>query len=398
MLNPLAVFGPEHEFAVVTENIQPLAIVDHFLKDLYGRFVNTVTCNGYALSKELQTHVMEIKSKTPFTSPQTFEECMYAAVVDVNEILARKYQAHLLGTGMHPTLNVANAVIWPHRGRKLFAALDTLFDLHQHGWVNIHAFQLNLPYGTEKEAITIYNSLTNLLPYLPAITAASPIYDSQLSPYHDARLHFYRSNQVAIPSITGQVIPEYISSFAEYRQTTIDQYTYELQQVNAPSWLFHREWLNSRGAIFRFDRRAIEIRIIDEQECIYADVAISCFIRACLRGIIKHPKPFMPYQLLTRDFNAVIEQGLDAKVHHPYGPTARDVCSYYLRIASENASPEEAAYLSHIKARIEEGSLATLIRRDLQHCGKNMAWEDAITHIYQKLVTCLARNHTYFSS
>lgn len=398
IFKPLSVFGPEHEFAVVTERVQPLAIVDRVIKELYGRFVNSVTCNGYALGKELQMHVIEIKATSPFESPQVFEECMFDAVMNVNDLLERRYQAQLLGTGMHPTLNVNNAIIWSHRDRKLYAALNSLFNLRQHGWVNIQAFQLNLPFGKEKEAITIHNILTNLLPYLPAITAASPIYDSKLSQYHDSRLYFYSRNQIVIPSITGQVIPEYISSFKEYRHKTIDQYTQELQQVNAPARLFHREWLNSQGAIFRFDRHAIEVRIMDEQESIYADVAISCFIRAWLRGVMQQPIPFIPHQILTQDFSAIIKYGLDAHVRHPHGPTARDVCQYFFRIAAKHATPEEAKYLSHVKTRIEKGNLSTLIRRDLQNSVQKMSGQEAIIHVYQKLIECLARNQAYSSS
>ena len=43
-----------------------------------------------------------------------------------------------------------------------------------------------------------------------------------------------------------------------------------------PDGTLQHEWLNSRGAIARFDRNAIEIRVLDIQECPVADLAI-CF-------------------------------------------------------------------------------------------------------------------------
>jgi carboxylate-amine ligase len=46
------------------------------------------------------------------------------------------------------------------------------------------------------------------------------------------------------------------------------------------------EWLNSRGAIARFDRNTIEIRIIDIQECPTADLAVVTAIVETLKNLI----------------------------------------------------------------------------------------------------------------
>jgi len=42
-----------------------------------------------------------------------------------------------------------------------------------------------------------------------------------------------------------------------------------------PEGILCHEWLNSRGAIARFDRNAVEIRLVDVQECPLADLAIE---------------------------------------------------------------------------------------------------------------------------
>src|SRR4029079_15241208 len=47
--------------------------------------------------------------------------------------------------------------------------------------------------------------------------------------------------------------------------------------------VLRHEWLNSRGAIARFDRHAIEIRVADTQECPLADLAIA----AAIVGVVK---------------------------------------------------------------------------------------------------------------
>lgn len=357
--------------------------------------MNCVRFESFTFGKELQAHVAEFKANRPFCSPEAFEENMQGAVLEISDFLERKHDARLLGTGMHPLLRLEEAKVWSHRDRKIYEALRRIFDFYQHGWLNIQAFQLNLSYGNEKEGIQLHNVLANLLPYIPAISASSPICESKISEYTDSRLNFYQINQKEIPSMTGKIIPEYVNSFREYQQITINKYTEELQELNAPEWLLNKEWLNSRGAVFRFDRKAIEIRIMDEQECVKADVALSCFIRACVRGILSQRKPNLPQDVLIEDLNSVIKDGLEAKVQHPRGPTAREVCRYYYRLASENASVEEKTYLPIVRKRIEEGSLSNLIRRDVLKKTQKTDLDEAILSIYLKLMENLTENEVY---
>src|SRR5690606_17382628 len=49
--------------------------------------------------------------------------------------------------------------------------------------------------------------------------------------------------------------------------------------------IMQEEWLNSRGAIARFDRNTIEIRLIDIQECPKADIAIAVFVVEVLKAL-----------------------------------------------------------------------------------------------------------------
>jgi carboxylate-amine ligase len=52
-----------------------------------------------------------------------------------------------------------------------------------------------------------------------------------------------------------------------------------------PGGVLRHEWLNARGAIPRFDRSAIEIRVIDTQECPRADLAIAAAATAVIRSL-----------------------------------------------------------------------------------------------------------------
>jgi gamma-glutamyl:cysteine ligase YbdK (ATP-grasp superfamily) len=381
---------------LVNEELKALPIVDRVLKDFHGRIVNFVEQPHFTFGKELQLHVMEIKPNAPFRSPIEFEETMQEAVLTLSDFLERKHQAHLLGTGMHPLLKLDETGIWPHRHRQIYKAFAKIFNLKRHGWLNIQSFQLNLPYANEQSGILLHNLLAVACAYLPALTASSPIYESKIGEDHDNRLKFYMSNQVEVPSVTGDVIPEYVSSFSEYRTKIIEHYTSDMAHAGADQLILHKDWVNSRGAVLRFDRRAIEIRVMDEQECIKSDVAASCFTRALVRGLLKEEAELYPHEMLVKDFNSIVAHGLNARTLHPHGGTARQVCQHFLRIASDNALEEEKEYMSIMQKRIESGSLSELIREGVEKKAQKTDLEEAIVSVYSKLIRSLVNNEPYF--
>jgi gamma-glutamyl:cysteine ligase YbdK (ATP-grasp superfamily) len=380
---------------LVNEELKALPIVDKVIKDFHGRVVNFVELPQFTFGKEIQLHVMEIKANAPFRSPELFEETMQSAVSTLLDFLWKKHHAYLLGTGMHPLLRLEETSIWPHRHRKIYHELGKIFNLKQHGWLNIQSFHLNLPYSREEKGILLHNLLAGLCAYLPAISASSPIFEGAIGPNVDNRLYFYKINQREIPSITGDVVPEDVSSFDQYRKEVIGKYSQDLAKLGAGKTILFKEWVNSRGVIFRFDRSALEVRVIDEQECVKSDVALSCFIRAALRGLLAERAEPLPHQLLVRDFNSVMANGLNAKVLHPKGETARQVCQHFFNLALENAEEDEKKYLWIVKKRIEDGNLSELIQNRVLKRAQKTDLKEAILGIYLTLIKCLSDNQPF---
>ncbi len=368
-----------------------MPISDKIIKGYCGRTINFIELPDFTFGKELQLHVMEIKANQPFKSPLEFEETMQNAVTTLAGIVG-KYGASLLGTGMHPLLQLSQTGVWPHYHRKIYREYAKLFNLNQHGWLNIQSFHLNLPYQKEADATEIHNQLCNLCTYLPAIAASSPVFEGKAGPDIDNRLQFYKVNQKEVPSIAGEVIPEYVFSLGEYKCDVIGRYSADLAKAGANKALLNREWVNSRGIIFRFDRSALEVRVMDEQECVKSDVALSCFIRAALRGLIESKVDLSPHKILVADFNAVIKEGLNAQVQSSHGKTARQVCQHYLKISQQNATQEEKPYLSIIEKRIREGSLSELISAKVKRRAEKTSFQEAILTVYSTLIKSLYSN------
>ncbi len=372
-----------------------MPIVDKLIKDYCGKIVNFVNLPQFTFGKELQLHVLEIKANSPFRSPEVFEETLHGAVTTLSSFLKKKYNASLLGAGMHPTMSLGQTGVWPHRHRKIYHEYSRIFNLQQHGWLNIQSFHLNLSYAKE-DAVKMHNLLSNLCPYLPAISASSPIYESKFGSKVDNRLEFYKVNQKEVPSISGDIVPEYVSSIGDYKKFIIGRYSDDLCKAGADNLLLDKEWVNSRGVIFRFDRSALEIRVMDEQECIKSDVALSCFVRSILRGLISSETEILPHSLLVNDFESVLASGFDAPVQNPFGSNARQVCKHFYNLAWANAEKEEKKYLPLIQKRIEEGNLSEIIRKNVMKRNQKTDFINAVVDVYSKLINCLVSNQPYF--
>lgn len=391
MFKTLEMLGPEHEFSLNTPDLIPLPITDRVIKRIRGRMANTVEIGAVSLGKELQKHVIELAPNIPFRSPTSFEEVMQDIVVWLVDFLEKAFGAILLGCGMHPLFELDEGKIWDHWDRKIYTIYDKIFNLRQHGWLNIQSFQLNLSFNGEKDGIELHNRLMNLLPYLPAIAAASPIFESKIGDYMDNRLFFYGQNQKEIPQIAGAIIPEFVNSFEDYHQRILGTSYQALLSHSAPELM--KEWVNSRSAIIRFQRNAIEIRIIDEQECIKSDVALSCLIRALMRD--KNNLPILPHKILVSDYNHIIKEGRQALVHHPEGPRAKDVCKYLYQKAWQSATSEEREFLPIIKKRIERGNISECILEQVKTKIPKTSPKEAIISVYSKLAEHLIKNEIF---
>jgi carboxylate-amine ligase len=125
-----------------------------------------------------------------------------------------------------------------------------------------------------------------VLPIIPALSASSPILDGKPTGMMDTRMHHYLTHQQRLPQLMGSLIPEAVFSQEDYYRVIFEPIARALQPFDKDQVMDHH-FANSRGAIARFDRGAIEIRVVDVQECPSADLAIAEMIVAVLKAIVK---------------------------------------------------------------------------------------------------------------
>lgn len=279
-------FGVEIEYMIVdarTLDIRP--ITDRVFEAVAGEIVSDVEAGEITWSNELTAHVIELKTTQPAHSLEPLPAAFNESVRRINSLL-EPLGGLLLPSAMHPWMDPnREMVIWPHDYSTVYEAFNRIFDCRGHGWANLQAVHLNLPFADDAEFGRLHAAIRVLLPILPALAASSPIIDGGLSGLLDTRLDVYRQNCRRIPSATGRVIPEPVFSAADYRSQILEPLFAEIAPHDGEG-ILQEEWLNARGAIARFERNAIEIRVLDVQECPQADVAVCALVADVLERLV----------------------------------------------------------------------------------------------------------------
>lgn len=268
--------GVELEYMIVdsdTLDVKPIADVILREGSDSGDFVNEVSRGELAWSNELALHLIELKTNGPARHLSGLHQLFQKQVVQINDLL-KDHQARLMPTAMHPWMNPDREMkLWPHDYNPIYEAYNRIFDCSGHGWANLQSMHINLPFDDDEQFEKLHAAIRILVPLLPGLVASSPVAESKPTDFADYRLEMYRINSKRIPSVTGLIIPEPVFSRQEYDEQ-IFQKMYRDIRPHDPDNILQEEWLNSRGAIARFDRGSIEIRVIDAQECPLADLAV----------------------------------------------------------------------------------------------------------------------------
>jgi carboxylate-amine ligase len=279
--------GVELEYMIVdASSLAVLPVADRLLSAEAGILTDEVSTGPLRWSNELVLHVVELKTNGPAPGLKGLTAAFQQGVAAVNRHL-EKMGGRLMPTAMHPWMDpLAECRLWPHDSSPIYQAYDRIFDCRGHGWANLQSCHLNLPFSGDEEFGRLHAAIRLLLPILPALAASSPVMDGRVTGLLDSRLQVYRDNQKRIPLIAGRVIPEPVFTRRDYRRQIL-QPIYRAIAPFDPAGILRDEWLNSRGAIARFQRNTIELRTLDVQECPQADLAIAALIMACLDALVR---------------------------------------------------------------------------------------------------------------
>lgn len=279
------VYGIEIELMIVDrDTLSVLPVTDRVLKAVAGDYVNEIEAGTLAWSNELALHVIELKTNGPAPSLTGLDTAFQHDIRRINGLL-EPWNGRLMPTAMHPWMDPHSETrLWPHEYNPIYEAFNRIFDCRGHGWSNLQSMHINLPFSDDAEFGRLHAAIRFLLPLLPALAASSPVMDGCVTGTLDNRLAVYRGNARRIPSVSGSVIPEPVYTRKHYQQDLL-QPIYDDLAPHDPDGILQHEWVNARGAIARFDRNAIEIRVLDTQECPVADIALAALIADTVRAL-----------------------------------------------------------------------------------------------------------------
>jgi len=353
-------------------------------------------------SNELVRHVIELKTSRP---ERGLAGVAAAFQENVRELEARlaEHGARLMPGGMHPWMDPRTETeLWPFEYAEVYRTYDAVFDCRRHGWANLQSLHLNLSFGDDAEFARLHAAVRAVLPLVPALAASSPVMEGRVTGLLDQRLEVYRTNAVRVPRMTGAVIPEPVYGRAAYEREILAPLTAEVAALD-PSGVLEGEWLNARGAIARFDRGAIEIRLVDTQECPRADVAIAWALCCVVRALCEErwapltALAALPVEPLAATLGAAIRSGPAARLVNreharvlgwrgAEGPTLGALWDALLDSTVAPAPGGDASLMAPLQTIRRHG---TLSERILTALGPSPD-RARLVEVYRELCECLA--------
>ncbi len=397
-------YGIELEYVIVDrEELSVRSSADQVLQSLSNaasdEFPSDFSSGLCTWSNELAQHVIELKITDPITNLVRLPSQFESAVRAIDPVL-EKLGLRLLPTSMHPWMNPAKETqLWPHECHEIYEQYHKIFNCYSHGWANVQSVHLNLPFDGDEQFAKLHAAVRLVLPLLPGLAASSPIADSQISGWHSTRMKKYMAHCDRVPVLTGPIIPEPLYDEASYRREIFGPIAEAIQPLD-PDQTMHCNFLNSRGAIARFDRGSVEIRVMDVQEYPAADVSICAAVVAVLRALtqekwssLDHQKQ-MPTERLKKRLtecsvsaeHTIIE---DQEFLRHFGISAAsircgDLWQHLVKtLRSEDSSLD--SLMAPLKIILEHGTLSTRI---LKIVGDSFS-HDELHDAYDQVADCL---------
>ena len=398
-------YGIELEYMLVDKDtlaVKPFT--DELLKHELGEYGSDFENGMVTWSNELVLHVVELKSTHPESNFSALESAFADNILRMNTILETR-NAMLMPTAAHPFMDpLTETKLWPHDSNDVYEVYNKIFDCRGHGWSNLQSSHLNLPFYDDEEFAKLHAAVRLVLPLLPALCASSPIFEGKITGLLDTRLSYYKTNQSKIPSITGKVIPEAIFSKRNYLNIIYEKIKADIAPYD-PGNVLNPIWVNSRGAIPRFDRGSIEIRLMDIQECPSADMAIIELVIETIKALVQ--EKFIGIQGQMRIHTEVLANILDETTRDGQAVTVS--AAEFLDVFGLKQFCTAKQIWEHILNRLVQGNHAlekwkpelsiiltegTLSDRILKSLGGDRSHE-AIKTVYKKLAACLAQNRMF---
>ncbi|NNC51012.1 MAG: glutamate--cysteine ligase [Flaviramulus sp.] len=397
------VFGIELEYMLINNHdfkVNP--IVDKLLTLKNGALTDDIDNGKIAWSNELVAHVIELKTNGPTKDLDALGNDFHKNILEINALLS-PLNASLLPTAAHPLMNpLTETQLWKHSYSEVYALYNRVFNCKGHGWSNVQSTHINLPFFDDAEFEKLHAAIRVVLAIIPGLCASSPVLEGKNTGYKDMRLEYYKTNQKEIPEMTGLIIPEQVFTKKDYQTAIFEPINKAIKPHDTENILDHH-FLNSRGAIARFDRNAIEIRLVDIQECPQADISICVFIIEVIKLLVSNQTATLNIQkswtkeALYNILNPCVKDGENHIVSNleylnlfqiEQACTVQDIWKQLFKMVKPSI---HKTHYQAIETILKEGTLSTRILKSLADDFS----DTNIKKVYSRLANCLQENKVF---
>lgn len=284
---------------------------------------------------------------------------MQAAVVRASTTMAQRNML-LLPTGGHPFLANRSSAQVPFPGAD------------HSGWRNNQCLSVKLPFSDDDLA-KVLAALRVLLPILPVMSAASPFAEGRAGTSLDMRLVLLGERFSAWPALSGPLIPEAVFSRDDYYRTVFTPMVTALADAGMHDTA-DMVAMDSRLITASFEPDHVELKILDGQESIGANIALAELLVAVLRKlcngrwISSYVQRAWDASDLTEILQAVLRNGPDAEIDNQqylrmFGcdATALSAARLWEHIIAQSGKHLSAHSRDHAALILREGNLAQRI-------------------------------------
>ncbi|MFM7328499.1 MAG: glutamate-cysteine ligase family protein, partial [Bacteroidota bacterium] len=230
-----------------------------------------------------QPHVIRLRTTAPVANLNTLDNA-YADDLRQIALTLETFNAMIVPGGMHPLMDPFRDQVTDKPKNDKEKLFWELFQCAGHAWVNQCPTKLTLPFADDEAFGRLHAAVRIVLPIIPALCASSPMVEGRCNGIRDNRLRYLRTRCMNLQAVTGKMIPEPVFSEKKYKDQIHGSIARELIGTAAEGAIDPAE-LNNRAAVPRFDRKAMEIRILEPQECPAAEMAIIKLVTELIKAL-----------------------------------------------------------------------------------------------------------------
>lgn len=348
-----------------------------------------------------QPHVLRLRTVAPVNNLNTLDNA-YADDLRQIGLTLETYNAIIVPGGMHPTMDPFRDQVKDHPKNEKERYYRELFGCAGHAWVNQCPTKISLPFPDDEAFGRLHAAVRIVLPIIPALCASSPLVEGRCNGMRDNRLRYLRTRYMNFPAVGGKMIPEPVFGEKKYREQIHGSIARELIGTIAEGKIDPAQ-LNNRAAVPDFDRRSLEIRIMEPQECPAAEMAIIKLVTELIKALTE--EKFITFEeqvearmeILCGVLADTIEQGGSAEVFSSeylsfFGMNEVSSVSGIWRRIFEKLSMDPlkplALYEKELSVILDQGCLADRIITVLGE----KPHPEAIRQLWLRLADCIRQN------